>query len=113
MNWCLRGFIDYQQIGELNPPASVVDDTNDFIRDANQVLQFVQDRCELAEGARCGSSELYSAYQEWAIASCLRPMSIKAFNPALERTTSLMRKRNSDGFFWPGIKLLPRRIIGF
>lgn len=105
MNWMLRGFLEYHRLGGLRPPKSVVEDTDEFIREANQVLQFLQERCEIAEGSKSRSADLYAAYRHWATASCLQPMTIKAFNPALERTTGSVRRRTSEGWIWTDIRI--------
>lgn len=97
IKWLLRGCLDYYWRGGLQPPASMIEAKNAVLHEANQVLQFVEDCCVVEDGASCGSGPLYDAYRVWASLSGLKPMIQSAFNPQLERTSAVKRRRISEG----------------
>jgi putative DNA primase/helicase len=82
--WCVRGCLDWQR-GGLRAPGLIADATHEWRKEANQVAQFVDERCVTgdAEYVRAKSEDLYAAYRDWAKASGHEQLTMTAFGTRL------------------------------
>ena len=62
--WAVRGALDWQT-GGLTPPANVLAATDDYRRDSDSFLRFVEARCIVADYARSTAQPLWCAYDRW------------------------------------------------
>jgi putative DNA primase/helicase len=106
MNWLLQGYLEFCE-GGIQIPVSVQAETDATVRDHNQVLQFVEDRCTQGADLKVQASPFYRAYQAWCISESLKSMSMPAFKAAVGRTFSFTQSRTKDGLFWYGVGLRP------
>ncbi len=65
LSWAVRGCLQWQQEG-LNPPAVIATATQDYARDSDVLMAFVDEACELESGAEVSASELFQHYKQWA-----------------------------------------------
>jgi len=80
--WLVQGCLAWQR-QRLGVPASVKRSTEAYREEVNRVLDFIEDRCVVEEGARQPFSDLYSAYQNWCKDMGERPLSHRAFGERL------------------------------
>jgi putative DNA primase/helicase len=59
LHWMIDGCLEYQRIG-LNPPRSVVDATDAYFKDEDNVSTWIEERCEVGKGLRDPSSKLFA-----------------------------------------------------
>lgn len=107
MNLLLSGYREYQARG-LDVPEAVRRKTDEILKDHNQILRFVEDRCALDPEGHVMARELYNEYGIWCTMEGTRSMGDRAFKAAIERTTSLSQKRAAGGQKWIGLRLKPR-----
>jgi putative DNA primase/helicase len=63
--WAVRGCLDWQQSG-LQTSTRVEETTAGYFHDQDSVARFVAAECIQNPDSRCGSSDLYRAYDIWA-----------------------------------------------
>jgi putative DNA primase/helicase len=69
LNWMLQGCADWQALEGLYPPPSVVDATNEYLEENDEMRRFIRDRGNVGDAfkdARTPSGDLYREYQLWA-----------------------------------------------
>jgi len=82
----LRAIAGVMQRGEFTIPASSMEAAREWRTEADQVAQFVEEACVVGAGLKVPSSEVYSAYQAWALSSGIRrTLNRKNFTQRLER----------------------------
>jgi putative DNA primase/helicase len=103
--WAVLGCQDWQKNG-LQAPAEVSGATAEYREQSDQVLRFVNERCERApRGAECWTSAtaLYGAYKQWCESCGESPKSQTKFGPELERLG--FAKKSSNGMKYGGLRL--------
>jgi putative DNA primase/helicase len=78
LGWMIEGCLEWQRDG-LNPPAVVLDATAEYLRDQDAIHRWIDGECETGAQFKAGSSELFVAWQRWAINSEEPPGSQKDF----------------------------------
>jgi putative DNA primase/helicase len=64
LNWLIEGCLMWQREG-LEPPKSVVDATEQYRTEMDQLAAFFADRCIIGPTYRAPAAALYSAYKTW------------------------------------------------
>jgi len=105
LNWCVEGCLDWLEHG-LHDPKSVVEATKEYRSNMDQVAQFVEERCLLADFANVKASLLYSQYVEWSKQSGEHPVTQRDFGGRMTER-GLQRQRKTTGYFYHGIDLNP------
>lgn len=77
--WMVRGCLDWQGLGGLNPPAAVVEAAASYRQESDAVARFIEDCCELLHGAQVETSRLVAAYRLWCETEAEQPLSSTAF----------------------------------
>ena len=72
--WLVRGCLEWQAQG-LNPPALVNQATQDYRKEEDILLQFVEDACIQGPGFMAPAQRLYEHYRQWMQDNGLKPMS--------------------------------------
>ncbi len=62
--WLVQGCLAWQKQG-LDPPACIVDSTNDYKEDESPFTRFVEAACVEAAGRRISAADLYTAFSLW------------------------------------------------
>ncbi len=66
INLALQHYAEVIKRGKFTEPASCLEVKNEWRMEADQVAQFVDERCELIPNAEIASGELYNTYKSWA-----------------------------------------------
>lgn len=77
-HWLIRGYERYKTFG-LEMPESMKPVMRAYAKDNDVVLQFLEDRCEVAEGERIKAKTLYDAYKAWCRSCGYYVCSLKRF----------------------------------
>ena len=93
--WLVRGCLDWQTQG-LNPPSLVQQATQDYRREEDILLQFVEDACIQGPQCMAPAQKLYDHYREWMQKNGLRPMSGNKFG----RRMSVQFSKERIGNIW-------------
>jgi putative DNA primase/helicase len=102
--WMVRGCLDWQQ-GGLRAPEAVMAATESWRADSDELMRFIVDRCEVLEGVRTRSGDLYAAYTTWARAEGNRePLSSQAFGRRVTEA-GFAEQRAKDARYRRGIGL--------
>lgn len=100
----VRGCGDWDEHG-LNDPPEVLQATDAYQKEMDDVGRFIEDRCTFAAGLCAASGALHGAYQAWHASEVGgEPLSPQLFARRLEGR-GLGKKRTRDGAFWHGIGL--------
>jgi putative DNA primase/helicase len=96
--WMVRGCLEWQRIG-LSAPDAVKVATESWRADSDELARFVADCCQVLEGARTRSGDLYAAYVEWARSEGNRePLSSQAFGRRLTEAGYAEAKSNGQRY---------------
>ena len=105
LNLALSAFAGVIQRGHFTIPASCVRAKDEWRIEADQIRQFVIERCTLECGASVATGTLYSAYKSWAEDAGIRQILTKnKFSSRVQRLGG-KRGRTSGVRFLEGIRL--------
>lgn len=82
LNWALTGVQAWLARG-LKPPAAVRLATEQYRDEQDAIAEFLADFCDVGEGFRVATPDLYAVYKGWAERSGDRPLSRNAFGRRL------------------------------
>jgi putative DNA primase/helicase len=106
LSWAVEGCLRWQREG-LGAPPQVREATSAYREDMDPLKEFLDERCVISGEYTCGSTELYTAYAEWARVCGERAMNHKDFSRHMaERGFASMRGKH--GMRLQGIGLLDR-----
>lgn len=81
--WLVTGYFKYKRFGlKMSPTMRKV--VNQYERDNDLCLQFLEERCEQAEGVNTRSKSLFDAYKIWCKSNGYFACSAKRFNADME-----------------------------
>jgi putative DNA primase/helicase len=60
-----EGCLEWQQLGGLNPPASVRSETEEYFAIEDKIGRFIDECCEIEPGARCERKQLYTEWRAY------------------------------------------------
>jgi putative DNA primase/helicase len=106
--WSLEGLKRLRDRGYFQNPDDMKKEIEDYRRENNSVLVFVEEVCELDPNKEISKSKLYSIFQEWSKLNGFHPMGKLKFGKELRRQldnkVSDSRVTNGDRI-WIGIHL--------
>lgn len=105
--WLVRGYIHYKERG-LSMSDNMRAVVKKYENDNDLVLQFLESRCEKAEGVGViKAKDLYQAFKIWAKSEGAYVLSARKFNSEMERHPEWFDKKStSSGFVtYKGLKL--------
>ena len=76
--WLVRGCVEWQTQG-LDPPAVVQQAVQDYRKEEDIILQFIEEACFQSPDAMAPAQKLYDHYREWMNKNGLKPMSGQKF----------------------------------
>lgn len=83
--WALAGWRAYTERGDLNEPASVVADTDEYRHDSDAVARFIDECCTTTTPAlKATTGQLFAAWEKWRTNDGAESISQKAFGAALD-----------------------------
>lgn len=106
LNWAIEGCLAWQAHGLKEPPA-VVDATNAYRKDMDNVGKFIDECCTFDASARTSAKDLYEAYKRWVESRGEFKLTHKKLGDKLRERTEL-QKSTSNGSWWNGIRLNAR-----
>jgi putative DNA primase/helicase len=104
--WCVRGCLEWQKAGGLQPPDTVQESTKSYRLEEDIVGRFLDEKCITNPGAdlpRTKSLELFEAFAGWAEGLPGSPMSHKQFSQEIRGRG--YKTKPSNGIHYLGIGL--------
>ncbi|MEW6347684.1 MAG: phage/plasmid primase, P4 family [Thermodesulfobacteriota bacterium] len=108
LNWALLGYQDLMKEGRFSTPNTSKEALDEYRRDVNPVLDFV-DTCLNLETHQDGSSlaEIHSTYTEWAKKTGRHSMSDRSLNKLLKAALNGRHCMNHNTNFYRGVAVTP------
>jgi putative DNA primase/helicase len=103
LNWALAGYAEWRANG-LDPPEAVLAATTEYRHDSDVLGGFLEDCCELADGATVTKAELHTRFGYWATQNGAEPLTAKALGARLI-DRGFKEGRTSTGRYWVGIRI--------
>jgi putative DNA primase/helicase len=69
LNWLIEGCLQWQKVGELNPPEVVKQATLEYRNEMDSIGDFISDCIRESAGAKLENSDLYKAFTAWYYSS--------------------------------------------
>ena len=104
--WSLEGLERLRERGYFSLPESVQDEIEEYKKDNNNVLLFVEDTCQLKPESTITKGYLYDSYSSWCLKNGYRPIGKKRFGNALSRHFNAVGEdKTNAGWIWTGLTL--------
>lgn len=103
LRWAVEGCLLWQSEG-LDMPRSVRDAVAEYRREMDVISAFIEDRCEVRDGAHVKAGVLFAAYAEWAERFNEHKFSNTKFGVEVAKRFKKVVQR--DGKYYVGISLL-------
>lgn len=104
--WALKGCLEWQRLGGLFPPQKVIEDTKEYFREEDVILNWLEERCVLDPGAKAEVGKLFCDWESWARKNGEFPGSKKLFSQKLSaRNFAKSRSGEAGARHFIGIKL--------
>lgn len=113
--WAVQGAVTWYGAGQVfgDLPQRVVDDTADWRREGDLILNFAQDRLTFEDGARAGTEEMFQAFGQWLMPQGHKPWAQKTFNSRFGGHDQVTGNRvtrgkgRTGGRYWDGVRINP------
>lgn len=102
--WAVQGAVEFLRDG-LNPPASVVEATDDYRKSEDIIGQFITEAMVVEPNGECTKKEFYKAYSDWAERQGERPLSQRKVSPYLQELGLDAYLATGGTHTWIGIRL--------
>ena len=107
--WMLEGLKRLDERGYFAIPAAIEASTEEYRKENNNVLIFIEEECEVGAGKHISKNTLYETYFQWCKSVGMHPLSKKKFGMQLNKSLKL----NKDCFdasgserVWLGIDIV-------
>ncbi len=106
LNWLIFGFVQYRDMGGLQPPESVLAAKADYREENDTFATWMNECCDISEDHKTSSADLYTSFSAWC----------KINNESISNRTCFGMELNKRGFenrkiggrkHWLGIKFKP------
>jgi|ERR1019366_10186423 putative DNA primase/helicase len=103
----LEGAILWRRQG-LNPPAAVIDATNQYLESEDVVSAWIADRCEVKESYQDTAANLFASWKAWAELMGEEPGSQKALSAKLQEQHGMKQTKigHSKARGYQGLRLV-------
>jgi len=106
--WSLNGLKSLKERGYFKIPSEMEAEIDDYKKDNNNVLLFVEDQCEFDVTFQISKDELYSFYSNWCKTNNYLPCAKKKFGKELKKAyPKLDEAREALKRLWRGIRKIP------
>lgn len=102
LRWAVEGCILWQEEG-LHMPHAVLDMVREYRREMDVISAFIEDKCEVREGAYVKASALYAAYSDWCDKNNEHKFSNTKFG--IEVAKRFTKHKRPDAMYYCGLKL--------
>jgi putative DNA primase/helicase len=103
LQWMIDGAVEWKRIG-LSPPKKALDATEEYLKQEDDLLNWMKDRCVIELTATAGSADLYKSFKSWADMMKAPAVSQKEFSQTLE-ARGFRKKDERRGAVFHGIRL--------
>lgn len=100
LGWAVRGCLEWQRLGGLEPPEKVLMATADYRAEMDSFPQWLAECCDLDLAASATGGELRASYMKWCDREDIRPLSTRAFG---ERLTTEFKKEKGARVTYFGV----------
>lgn len=101
--WVVRGAVKYYAEG-LQLPLEVLEASQNWKKEAEDLEEFVAACCELAPDAWVACGTLYSLYESWAEENGVEPLKANAFNERILGLGGKKKRKQIDGHYKRGFQ---------
>lgn len=106
--WSLEGLRRLRERGHFNITAAMQEEVQNYRRQNNNVILFVEDACEFVSCSTVPKDRLYRAYRYWCGENGCRALSKVHFGKdLLKQRPELEEYRDAHGRYWMNIQLRP------
>jgi putative DNA primase/helicase len=106
--WSLNGLKSLRERGHFKIPTEMEAEIDDYRKDNNNVLLFVEDQCEFDVTFQISKDDLYSFYSTWCKTNNYLPCAKKKFGKELKKAyPKLEEAREALKRLWRGIRKIP------
>lgn len=102
--WAVRGCLDWQRRGDLEPPPEVLSATKEWQDESDVIGRFLAERCVILQQAQVRAQPLWDAYKAWCEAHGETWDKQTAFG--IKLTERGFQKKISNGIVYLGIGLM-------
>jgi P4 family phage/plasmid primase-like protien len=95
-NWMVEGLKALLKNDGFTISAEIAKATSDFMETLNPLLIFVNELCEVHEGATVSTTDLWSAYAEWCAEGKNRPLGRNRFLDQVRQTFRTVKTKRID-----------------
>jgi putative DNA primase/helicase len=111
LNWAIRGCLEWQKRG-LGTPQVVIEATEEYREDEDQLGEFISDVCLIKEGDRVERSQLYWFYKSWAASRGMKyPLGQKGFAKRLRSRGITNGGKSGPLRYWAGVSIRPDAVV--
>lgn len=104
--WCLLGLKRLRQRGHFKIPKQIQDEVEEYQKENNNVIIFVDDKCKLDDEFSIGKRELYTHYSNYCRDYNYRAFSKKKFGMELKKQfKNIKDDRSNSSRSWEGIEI--------
>ncbi len=110
--WALEGLKRLRKRGNFQIDMNMHNDVLLYQQENNNVLVFVDEKCDFQAGARTYIKDLYESYKDWCLSDGYKPSSKKNFVKEIDKNFKNVKKdRTRDGRQLEGICLFVRTSV--
>lgn len=102
--WAIKGARKWATDG-LRIPTTVTESSKEYMAQQNDIELWIDECCNVGDGLRCKSSDLYASYANWKQRNGENAGSSKMFSQRLER--KFTKKKEAPGMMFLGLQLKP------
>jgi P4 family phage/plasmid primase-like protien len=103
--WMVQGCFDWQQIG-LQQPEEVASATREYRSEMDQITNFMEECCHVAEYASVMASDVYEKYRKWCGENGEKERSQRKFGGNLKARGFINERTTGNRVIWRGIGLV-------
>lgn len=107
-NWSLQGLKRLRELGDFEMTEEMRTEVDEYKKDNNNVILFVEDKCELRPEYTETKEVLHSFYSQWCRDNNCHPLAKRKFGKELKKQYPQIdgEGRNSTERLWQGIKFI-------
>lgn len=102
--WCLEGLKRLSERGGFKISDDIQKEIDEYKRENNNVLLFVDEQCEITPDISITKKDLYEAYKEWCKQNGHYSLSKNKFGIELKKHYDIVDARVGKERFWAGIR---------